>query len=177
MKTAYFGGVVYPGSLPLQQAFLVEDGKFTAVDTNEEILAQKPNRVVDLEGKFVCAGFHDSHMHLLNLGQALSVAPLHLYTRSLQEMISCLQQMQPGRGGWILGRGWNQDFFADVSRMPNRWDLDAVSAEFPVCAVRACGHAMVVNSKALYLLGITAATPQIPGGEIVMEEGALGAYQ
>ena len=171
MKTAYFGGVVYPGSLPLQQAFLVEDGKFTAVGTNEEILAQKPNHVVDLEGKFVCAGFHDSHMHLLNLGQALSVAPLHLYTRSLQEMISCLQQMQPGRGGWILGRGWNQDFFADDHRMPNRWDLDCVSDKFPVCAIRACGHAMAVNSKALELLGITADTPQIPGGEIGMENG------
>ena len=171
MKTAYFGGVVYPGSLPLQQAFLVEDGKFTAVGTNEEILAQKPNRVVDLEGKFVCAGFHDSHMHLLNLGQALSVAPLHLYTRSLQEMISCLQQMQPGRGGWIVGRGWNQDFFADVHRMPNRWDLDCVSDKFPVCAIRACGHATAVNSKALELLGITADTPQIPGGEIGMENG------
>jgi len=55
--------------------------------------------------------------------------------------------------------------------MPNRWDLDTVSGEFPVCAVRACGHAMAVNSKALELLGITADTPQIPGGEIVMEDG------
>ena len=55
--------------------------------------------------------------------------------------------------------------------MPNRWDLDQVSAEYPVCAVRACGHAMAVNSKALELLGITAESSQIPGGEIVMEDG------
>ena len=171
MKTAYIGGRVYTGELPLKEAFLVENGKFTAVGSREEILALGADITVDLDGNFVCAGFNDSHMHVLNLGQALSVAPLHLYTGSLQEMLLCLKAMKPGRGGWILGRGWNQDFFADVSRMPNRWDLDAVSAEFPVCAVRACGHAMVVNSKALELLGITAATPQIPGGEIVMEEG------
>jgi len=171
MKTAYINGRVYAGELPLKEAFLVENGKFTAVGSREEILALGTDITVDLEGSFVCAGFNDSHMHVLNLGQALSVAPLHLYTRSLQEMVLCLQQMQPGRGGWILGRGWNQDFFTDASRMPNRWDLDAVSVEFPVCAVRACGHAMVVNSKALDLLGITAATPQIPGGEIVMEKG------
>ena len=171
MKTAYFNGCVYTGQLPLQQAFLVENGIFIAVGSNEEILALKGNQVVDLEGKFVCAGFNDSHMHLLNLGQALSVAPLHLYTRSLQEMLLCLQQMQPGRGGWILGRGWNQDFFADVNRIPNRWDLDKVSTEYPVCAVRACGHAMAVNSKALELLGITAQTPQMDGGQIVMENG------
>ena len=171
MKTAYFNGLVYTGDFPLQQAFSIEDGKFSAVGSNEEILALGADETIDLQGRFVCAGFNDSHMHLLNLGQALSVAPLHLYTRSLAELIGCMQQMPPGRGGWILGRGWNQDFFADESRMPNRWDLDQVSTEFPVCAVRACGHAMVVNSKALELLNITGSTPQIPGGEIVMENG------
>ena len=171
MRIAYYNGHIYTGNLPLEQAFMVENGKFSAVGSDTEILSLESDQAVDLHGRFVCAGFNDSHMHLLNLGQALSVAPLHLYTGSLQEMLLCLQQMQPGRGGWILGRGWNQDFFADVSRMPNRWDLDKVSLEYPVCAIRACGHAMVVNSKALELLGITADTPQIPGGEIVMESG------
>ena len=171
MKTAYFGGHVYTGQLPLQQAFLVEDDQFVAVGSDQDILAMSADRFVDLKGNFVCAGFNDSHMHLLNLGQALSVAPLHQYTDSLEAMILCLQHMQPGRGGWILGRGWNQDLFRDCHRMPNRWDLDRVSTEFPVCAVRACGHAMVVNSKALERLGITADTPQIPGGEIVLEDG------
>jgi len=171
MKTAFYNATVYTGRLPLQQAFVVEDGKFICVGSREEILAVKADRQVDLGGAFVCAGFNDSHMHLLNLGQALSVAPLHLYTGSLAAMVGCLRQMQPGRGGWILGRGWNQDFFEDVKRMPTRWDLDKVSEEYPVCAIRACGHAMVVNSKALELLNITAQTLQIPGGEIVMENG------
>ena len=170
MKTAYFNGRVYTGDLPLQEAFIVEDGKFFTVGSNEEILAAADERI-DLNEKFVCAGFNDSHMHLLNLGQALSVAPLYLYTRSLQEMLLCLQQMQPGRGGWILGRGWNQDFFEDVRRLPTRWDLDKVSSSYPVCAIRACGHAMAVNSKALEILGITGDTAQIPGGEIGMENG------
>ena len=169
MKTSYYNAHVYTGQFPLKQAFLVEDGRFTAVGSNAEILPLPADEQVDLNGSFVCAGFNDSHMHLLNLGQALSVAPLHLYTGSLQEMLLCLQQMQPGRGGWIIGRGWNQDFFADVKRMPNRWDLDKVSLDHPVCAIRACGHAMAVNSKALELLGITGSTPQLPGGEIVME--------
>ena len=171
MKTAYLNGCIYTGQLPVMEAFLEEDGYFSKIGSNEEIAAMEVDNRVDLQGMFVCAGFNDSHMHLLNLGQALSVAPLHLYTGSLQQMLLCLQQMQPGRGGWILGRGWNQDFFTDANRMPNRWDLDQVSLEHPVCAVRACGHAMAVNSKALEILGITAQTPQIPGGEIVMENG------
>ena len=171
MKVAYIHGQVYTGALPLAQAFMTHNGKFSAVGSNEEILAAAPDQVIDLEGRFVCAGFIDSHMHLLNLGQALSVAPLHLHTGSLQEMLQCLKAMQPGRGGWVLGRGWNQDLFGDVRRMPNRWDLDQISWEHPVCAIRACGHAMVVNSRALEILGITGNIPQIPGGEIVLENG------
>ena len=171
MKTAYYNARVYTGQLPLQEAFVVEDGKFVYVGSKEAISADVAEKI-DLNGRFVCAGFNDSHMHLLNLGQALSVAPLHLYTDSLAAVIGCLQQMQPGRGGWIVGRGWNQDFFRDEQRMPNRWDLDHVSTEYPVCAIRACGHALVVNSKALELLDITSQSQQIPGGEIVMENGA-----
>lgn len=171
MKIAYYNGKVYTGSLPLQQAFVVEGERFTLVGTDEEVLRQSVDQVVDLQGVFVCAGFNDSHMHVLNFGQVLTIAQLAQHTNSLEDMLHCLTQTRPGRGGWILGRGWNQDFFTDVSRMPNRWDLDRVSTEYPVCAVRACGHALSVNSKTLELLNITADTPQVDGGLIVMEDG------
>ena len=92
MKTAYINGQVYTGTLPLQQAFLVQDGTFAAVGSNEEMLALDIDRIEDLGNRFVCAGFNDSHMHLLNLGQALTVAPLHLYTRSLQQMLQTLRK-------------------------------------------------------------------------------------
>ena len=171
MKTTYFHGLVYTGTLPLQQAFLVEDGIFITVGSDAEILALDCDEQIDLQGKFVCTGFNDSHMHLLNLGQALSAALLDQHTASLEEMLDCLKRTAPGRGGWMIGRGWNQDYFSDISRMPNRWDLDKVSTEFPVCAVRACGHALCVNSKALELLSVSADTPQPEGGQIVMENG------
>ena len=170
MRTIYYSGAVYTGDLPLAEAFVVEDGKFLFAGSNEDALAFE-GEGVNLEGKFVCAGFNDSHMHLLNYGQALNVAPLYAHTGSLAGLIDCLKKQKPSRGGWIIGRGWNQDFFADCDRMPNRWDLDEVSTEYPVLAGRACGHALVVNSKALEILGITGETPQVPGGQIVMENG------
>ena len=171
MKTVFFNANVYTGQLPLREAFAVEDGVFLAVGTSEELLALSDAEFVDLGGAFVCAGFNDSHMHVLNFGQALSIGPLAKHTGSLEDMLSCLAGTAPGRGGWILGRGWNQDLFADVRRMPTRWDLDRVSRTHPVCAVRACGHALVVNSKALEFLRITADTPQVEGGQIVLENG------
>ena len=167
MKTFYCNGRVYTGQLPLETCFTVEDGKFLSVGQETPDAEKK----VDLQGVFVCPGFIDSHMHLLNLGQTLTVAPLAKHTGSLEEMLRCLSRTKPGRGGWILGRGWNQDLFADTDRMPNRHDLDRVSREHPVCAVRACGHAMAVNSRALEILGITGETRCPEGGRIGMVDG------
>lgn len=177
MKTIYYNGRVYTGKLPLVQAFAVEGDKFTFTGSDEQALAllAEGDEKVDLGGKFVCAGFNDSHMHLLNYGQSLNMAPLYAHTGSLEEMLTCLKDfmaVNPGiRGAWLMGRGWNQDYFSDVSRMPTRWDLDTVSTQVPICAVRACGHALVLNSKAIELLGITADTPQPEGGQIVLENG------
>ena len=171
LKTVYYNGRVYTGKLPLCSAFIVEDGVFTFAGSDSDALCQDFDKNIDLQGKFVCAGFNDSHMHLLNYGQSLAMAPLHLNTTSLENMIDCLRNTLPGRGSWILGRGWNQDYFQDVCRMPDRYDLDKVSREYPVCAIRACGHALCVNSRALEILGITANTPQVDGGEIGTSNG------
>lgn len=171
MRTLYFNAQVYTGTLPLQQAFLVEDGIFVFAGSEAEALLHPADEIIDLNGAFVCPGFIDSHMHVVNYGSALTNAPLHEHTHSLKDMLDCLRRTPPGRGGWILGRGWNQDLFSDADRMPNRHDLDRVSAEHPVCATRACSHVLSVNTKALELLGITADTPQVDGGLIGLENG------
>ena len=137
MRTIFHNAQVYTGQLPLQLAFLVEDGHFAAVGTNPDILALQADAVIDLQQQFVCAGFIDSHIHLLNFGQTLTIAPLARHTQTLSDLLQCMKNTAPGRGGWILGRGWNQDFFQDTDRMPNRWDLDKVSTTHPVCAIRA----------------------------------------
>ena len=66
MKTAYYNGIVYTGEWPLQEAFLVEDGVFSKTGADAGILGSLgPDEAkVDLAGRFVCAGFIDSHMHL-----------------------------------------------------------------------------------------------------------------
>lgn len=171
MKTIYYNGQVYSGHLPLAEAFIVEADRFSFVGSTADTLAQASEEdiCIDLENRFVCAGFNDSHMHILSFGNALNMAPLHEHTYSLEDMIRCLKAHTYRRSGWILGRGWNQDYFSDAVRMPNRWDLDRVSTDCPVVAVRACGHALVVNSYVLDLLGISGDTPQPDGGQIVME--------
>ena len=172
MSTAYYNGIVYTGNGSFEEAFLVRDGVFEKVGSTDEILSSVtlPDERVDLAGVFVCAGFNDSHIHLLNFGQFLHGARLAEHTGSLQEMLNylraflCKNPLRPGQ--WLKGRGWNQDYFADTDRMPDRYDLDSVSTEVPVRLTRACGHCCVVNSVALELAGIDRNTADPDGGTI-----------
>lgn len=177
MKTIYFNGKVYTGDMPFCEAFCVEGERFTAVGSTEKLMktADPETELIDLHGKFVCAGFNDSHMHLLNYGQTLEYAPLFKHTHSLEAVIECLKkhlcEHPPKLNGWLCGRGWNQDYFEDEHRMPTRYDLDKVSETVPIMITRACGHCCVLNSKALEIAGITAETSVPNGGMIGMESG------
>lgn len=172
MKTAFYNGKVYTGELPLQEAFLVENGCFSRVGSDREILSTLApgDRETDLKGRFVCAGFNDSHMHLLNFGQSLHNARLAEHTGSLREMLAYLRTYisakPPRPGQWITGRGWNQDYFADEKQMPDRLHLDSVSSDIPIQITRACGHCCVVNSAALKAAGIGPDTADPDGGTI-----------
>ena len=177
MKTVYYNGKIYTGKESLQQAFLVENGIFTAVGSDEEVslFAGADTARVNLEGRFACPGFNDSHMHLLSFGKYLCDAQLGQHTKSLSEMLEYLREYAtvhpPRKGGWLRGRGWNQDYFTDTDRMPDRNDLDAISTEYPIMITRACGHCCAVNSRALEIAGITGDTASPEGGTIGMENG------
>ena len=154
MRAIWYNGQVYTGEETLRQAFLVEDGVILAVGSDAVIRALADDDTVcsDLGGRFVCPGSNDSHMHLLKLGQSLNAAQLAQHTDSLSGMLSYLRDYAasnpPRPGSWLLGRGWNQDYFTDVSRLPSRADLDSVSAEVPIMLTRACGRTLLCGQFA-----------------------------
>lgn len=82
MKTAFVNGLVYTGELPLREAFIVENGCFGSIGSNSKILSAvgPEDQTVDLGGRFVCAGFCDSHMHLLSFGNFLHNVRLNEHT-------------------------------------------------------------------------------------------------
>lgn len=122
--------------------------------------------VIDLEGRTVLPGFVDSHLHLMNLGLGLANLQLAAVT-SIEELKVKLRQRAETTppGEWILGRGWDQDFFVE-KRYPTKKDLDEAAGQRAVYLTRACGHLAVVSSKALETAGITRDTPDPPGGII-----------
>ncbi len=175
MKTLYYNGNVYTTE-GFVQAFIVENGRFVFAGTSQEgwDMIRDEDQCVDLQGSFVCPGFNDSHMHLINFGQSLLLARLAEHTGSLSEMMNYIADFRKTRdfpeGSWLKGRGWNQDYFTDVDRMPVRQDIDEVISDIPVVLTRACGHCCVVNSLALKLAGIDEKTEAPSGGAIGKDE-------
>ena len=177
MKHLFIGGKVFTGEEAFQQAFAVEDGRFIAVGTTQEILALRSegDDVTDLADGFVCAGFNDSHMHLLNYGYAMTCCDLMQHTASMADLQgglrSFIREQRIAPGSWVRGRGWNQDYFTDGHGLPTRADLDAVSTAHPICIVRCCGHCLVVNSRAIEMLGLTGSASQPYGGHYDLHSG------
>jgi predicted amidohydrolase YtcJ len=68
-------------------------------------------------------------------------------------------------GQWVQGVGWDEGKLAE-RRYIEAADLDTVSPNNPVWLKHTMGHYGVVNSVALELVGITAQTPDPPGGTI-----------
>lgn len=168
---------------PQAEALYVEDGIIKALGNNSDIISYKKHdtEVINLNGRLMVPGFNDSHMHLLNYGSTLMHVDL-VGVASIDEIIERTREFiknnNIGSTEMITGRGWNHDYFNE-RRFPTRYDLDKISTTQPILLTRVCGHAAVVNSKALEMAGITKNTPQVDGGHFDVNENGepLGIFR
>jgi len=113
------------------QAMAVKDGRVVALGKEQEVLnAHRGVIVVDVMGATVYPGFIDAHSHLL--GYALGLAHLNLVgTESYEEVVSAVAEASPSASGWIRGRGWDQNDWANRD-CPDRAPLDSLHPNTPV---------------------------------------------
>lgn len=134
----------------------IENGIISALYDDAEFasLHASADEVIQIHGH-AYPGFNDSHMHLVGTGKKLAdfnataCKSIEEFQNTLREYI---EQHVTSPEQWILGRGWNQDVFAD-GRLPQRSDLDAISTEIPIAIHRVCGHIAVLNTAALQKCG------------------------
>ena len=125
--------------------------------------------IIDCRGRTVLPGFIDAHLHLLSFAESLVTLNLKpsCGIRSIADIqskiLSWSQDIPPGT--WIRGKGYNE-FYLTEKRHPNRRDLDDVAPSHPVKLTHRSGHAHVLNSLALKLVGITM-KPRIPPGPLL----------
>ena len=169
--------VTVDSTRPEAQAVAIAGDRIIAVGTTAEIqrLVTPSTRVIDLQGRLAIPGFIEGHGHWMGLGQ--SKLQLDLTTvKNWDEIVAMVRdaaaKAKPGE--WILGRGWHQEKW-DKAPMPSvegnpvHTTLSAASPNNPVYLTHASGHASFVNGKAMELAGITTATKNPDGGEIVRD--------
>jgi predicted amidohydrolase YtcJ len=169
------GGAVYSldAARSWAEAVAVRDGRITYVgtDTGVRAFVGPKTRVVPLGGRLVLPSFQDAHIHPVSGGVELGQCNINdLATKEaiLEKVRACAATEKKT---WIVGGGWPLPAFPGAN--PRKELLDAVVPDRPVVLSAADGHSSWVNSKALALAGVTAATPDPVNGRI--ERDATGA--
>lgn len=163
------GGTIYTAidRQPTVQAVAVTGGEISYTGPDQgEWCASQTAQIIDLAGAALYPGLTDGHAHLIGIG--LREMTLNLEgTKSISDLQNILKaeiDRVPGNST-IYGRGWIETHWPE-KRFPNRRDLDVVAPDRPVILERSDGHAVVVNSAALEMADITAATEVPFGGAI-----------
>jgi predicted amidohydrolase YtcJ len=156
---------------PEADALAVLSGRFVAVGSEPEVMHwQGPHtRIVDAQGKRLLPGFNDAHVHFSDGGASLSSVQL-VDVSSLKEFVQRIADYaaHTPKGEWIRNGEWDETKWSPA-KLPTRQDIDAVTPDNPVAIDRYDGHMLLANSRALALAGITAKTPDPPGGLIVRD--------
>ena len=147
------------------QAFAVQDGKFLAVGSNEEIRSKyTSDQLIDADGRTITPGLIDAHCHFYGLGLNQQVVDL-VGTTSFDEVLQRVKDFHASNPKTFLrGRGWDQNDW-EVKEFPTKLELDTLFTDIPVALERVDGHAYLVNQKALDMAGIDWST-KIDGGDI-----------
>jgi predicted amidohydrolase YtcJ len=183
--TIYSGGPILTmtDAAPRADAVAVKDGRILAVGALADVMKLKTDktRMVDLKGATLLPGFVDPHGHMTGGGlQAMSanlLAPPDGKVTDIAGLQATLKEWAEAnkeivqKAKIIIGFGYDQSQLKEL-RAPTKEELDAVSTDVPVLCVQQSGHMGALNSKALALVGITADTPNPPGGTIDRKSGS-----
>lgn len=151
---------------PWAEAVAVNGDTIIAVGSSAEIRKLGAARVIDAKGGMVSPGFIDSHVHFVDGGFRLSSVQLR-DAKTPGEFIARIREFAATvpNGTWISGGDWDHEQWGGA--LPRRSWIDSVTPNHPVWVNRLDGHMALANGAALKAAGVTSATPDVDGGEIV----------
>jgi hypothetical protein len=180
----YYGGpiVTVDDMRPGAEAVAITAGRIVAVGSRIDVeKAHKGRRtkMIDIGGRTMVPGFVDAHGHMWGTGvQAMAanlLPPPDGPVRSIGELQEQLRRWMASSNiardfGVAIGFGYDDSQLAE-QRHPTAEDLDAVSTEVPIIAIHQSGHLHALNTRALQMAEITAATEDPQGGVIRRKPG------
>ena len=168
-----------PGVPPAPGAVACAGGRIVAVGSPEDCARRLPagHRRIGARASALLPGFVDAHVHILAAAAADAgpdVSPGAI--TSIAELLELLREAaaRTPPGGWVRAAGYEETMLAE-GRHPTRGELDGAAPDHPVRLIQRGGHAEVLNSPALALVGIDETTPEPPGAFFgrSLEDGRL----
>jgi predicted amidohydrolase YtcJ len=164
------------------EAVAERGGRIVAVGSAADVMKLRgpQTQMIDLAGRAMIPGFIDPHGHIMLGGiQALSanlLAPPDGLVTDIASLQKTLRDWAAANAeavkkvNLIVAFGYDNAQLKEL-RHPTRDDLDAVSRDVPIMIIHQSSHLAAFNSKALEMSGITAQTPDPPGGVIRRKAG------
>lgn len=156
---------------PRAAAALLRDGRFACVGALDACAARaRPGaRRIDLGAGCAVPGLADAHGHVLGLGRAREEVGCEgaASAEACAARAAARARVAPA-GGWIRGRGWDQNRWPGGA-FPTADALGRAVPDHPAVLFRVDGHAAWVNPRALEAAGIGPATPDPPGGRVLRD--------
>jgi predicted amidohydrolase YtcJ len=154
---------------PTAQAVAVLGDRIVAVGSSGDVEAWNGvrTRTIDASGELLLPGFNDSHVHFVDGGLSLDSVQLNDATSAAEFARRIGERVKKTpKGEWVSSGDWDETKWTPAA-MPSKELIDPVSPVTPVFVSRYDGHMALANSVTLRLAGITAQTPDPPGGVIV----------
>lgn len=184
-KNAKVYSVLLDGSEVHAEAVAIKDDKFVYIGDNNQVndYIDKSTEVIDCKGNSIIPGLTDAHLHIATAATKMGSCDLGMIVPDdndtpdkmvikIQNELKSFADSHPNdtvvRGlGWE--RTWFQGSLQGIVRPFVKEDIDAIVSDKPVVLTSRCGHAVMLNSKALEIAGINRDTPD-QGGLIVKDE-------
>ncbi len=171
------GGTIYTVD-PQQswaEALAVKQGRIIFVGDNAAAsgLIGERTKVIELDGRMVLPGIQDTHIHPIGAGIQAQTCDLNNVNEVDEyiEIVRTCADRHPDEA-WVSGGGWYLSAFGPGG-LASKSLLDEIVPDRPVYLPSADGHTAWVNSRALEIAGITAATPD-PEDGIIDRDPASG---
>ena len=154
---------------PQASSVAIKDGQFIAVGDEAAVMrhTDATTKIVDLAGRSVLPGLHDSHIHLIRGGLNYNLELRWDGVPSLADELSMLreQAQRTPAPQWVrVVGGFTEHQFAE-KRLPTIDEINAAAPDTPVFILHLYDRALL-NRAALRAVGYTRETPNPPGGEI-----------
>jgi len=162
---------------PRAEAMAVAQGRILAVGSRADLetFVGPGTRVLDHPTGAILPGFVEPHLHLVSSALVFDGVDCSPYANTTLDGVraalkAAVAAAPPGRA--VVGQ------LFDPSLLPGQPDLtaallDQISTQVPIVVMNASQHFFYVNSAAYAAAGITAETPNPPGGDYGARNGAL----